>query len=85
MKVAILTPTFSHFSGIDRVVEAQAEEFVKKGHEVTVFALESTIPSNGYKVVTLGMPKIPFWQRLYRLFLSLDFMKISNAVKMLKG
>ena len=29
MKIAILTPTFSKFSGIDRVVELQAEELIE--------------------------------------------------------
>ena len=64
MKVAILTPTFSHFSGIDRVVEGQAEDFAKKGHQVTVIAFESTIEPKGYELKLLGMPKNQFWQNL---------------------
>ena len=43
MKIAILTPTFNHYSGIDRVVQLQAEEYAKKGNEVTVIALEAKI------------------------------------------
>ena len=85
MKIAILTPTFSHFSGIDRVVEMQAGDFVKKGHEVTIFTLISSIASNGFKVVELGMPKTPFRQRIYRLFFSLMPARIREYAQMLKG
>ena len=85
MKVAILTPTFSHFSGIDRVVEGQAEDFAKKGHQVTVIAFESTIEPKGYELKLLGMPKNQFWQRLYRLFFFLDVKKVNGGAKMLEG
>ena len=73
MKIAILTPTFSYYSGMDRVVQLQAEEYAKKGNEVTVVALESSLRPKNYKVETLGMPKNLFWQRFYRLFFFLDF------------
>ena len=76
MRIAILTPTFSHFSGIDRVVELQAQEYAKKGNKVTVIALESGIMPKGYKIEVLGMPKALFLQRLYRLFFFLDLKKI---------
>ena len=84
MKIAILTPTFHHYSGIDRVVQLQAEGFAKKGHAVVVIALEASIMPKGYKVVSLGMPSSPFWQRLYRLFFFLDKDTL-NAYKTLKG
>jgi len=85
MKVAILTPTFSHFSGIDRVAEAQAEDFVKKGHEVTVITFKSTIEPKGYEIKVIGMPEKAFWQRLYRLFFFIDTKKINEGVKLLEG
>ena len=72
MKIAILTPTFSYYSGMDRVVENQAIEYAKKGNEVSVIALEAGIMPKGYRVIELGMPKSPFIQRLYRLFFFLD-------------
>ena len=56
MKIAILTPTFSHYSGIDRVVELQAKEYAKKGYQVTVFALEATIKPKGAS--KLGIPQL---------------------------
>jgi 1,2-diacylglycerol 3-alpha-glucosyltransferase len=77
MKVAILTPTFNYYSGIDRVVEQQAEEYTKKGNKVTVIALESNIKPKNYNVISLGVPKNTFLQRLYRLFFFLDSKKIS--------
>ena len=79
-KIALLTPTFSHYSGIDRVVEQQAVEYSKKGNEVTVFALEADIKPKGFGLIVLGMPKNLFLQRLYRLFFFLDFRKINKAV-----
>ena len=36
MKIAILTPTFSYFSGIDRVAQLQAEDYAKKGNKVRI-------------------------------------------------
>ena len=75
MKIAILTPTFSHFSGIDRVVELQAIEYSKKHHQVTVFAFESTIKPKGFKLEVLGMPKSMFLQRIYRLLFFLILKK----------
>src|SRR3989338_6807334 len=83
MKIAILTPTFNYYSGIDRVVQRQAENYAKKGNEVTVIALEASIKPKNYKVVSLGMPKNPTLQRLYRLFFFLDNKKI-NYYKKLK-
>ncbi|MDP3766154.1 MAG: glycosyltransferase family 4 protein [Nanoarchaeota archaeon] len=85
MKIAILTPTFSYYSGIDRVVELQAKEYAKKKHQVTVFALESTIAPKGFKLEVLGMPRNLFLQRIYRLVLFLDLKKIKNTVEKLKA
>ena len=82
MKVAILTPTFNHYSGIDRVVQLQAEEYAKKGNEVTVIALEAKIKPKNYKVEILGMPKSTLLQRLYRLFFFLDSKKIKYYKKL---
>ncbi|MEK6983789.1 MAG: glycosyltransferase family 4 protein [Nanoarchaeota archaeon] len=78
MKIAILTPTFNYYSGIDRVVQQQADDYARKGHKVTVIALESQIKPRNYKIEILGMPRNAFLQRLYRLFFFLDFMKIAR-------
>ncbi len=83
MKIAILTPTFSYHSGIDRVVEQQAEDYAKKGNKVTVIALEANIKPKSCKVIELGMPQKPLLQRLYRLFFFLDSKKL-NFYKSLK-
>ena len=85
MKIAILTPTFSHYSGIDRVVELQASDYSKKGNDVTVFALEAEIKPRAFKLEVLGMPKLLFLQRLYRLLFFLDFIKFSKAVNKLRN
>ena len=85
MKIAILTPTFSHFSGPDRVAEQQAMDYAKKGNQVTVFALESTLKPKGFRLGVLGMPKNLFLQRVYRLFFFLDFKKISDSASKLRN
>jgi len=84
MKIAILTPTFSYYSGIDRVVQQQAEEYASKGNKVTVIALEANIKPKNYKVEVLGLPKHPLMQRLYRLFFFMDLRKM-NHYKNLKS
>ena len=60
MKIAILTPTFDYHSGIDRVVQLQAEDYVKKGNEVTVIALEAKIKSSKYKI-SQANPELSAW------------------------
>mgnify|MGYP001593197597 CR=1 FL=1 len=84
MKIAILTPTFSHYSGIDRVAEQQAKDYSKNGNEVAVFALEAAIKPQGFKMEVLGMPKSLFLQRLYRLFFFIDCAKVNRTVRKLK-
>ncbi|MBI2653396.1 glycosyltransferase family 4 protein [Candidatus Woesearchaeota archaeon] len=84
MKIAILTPTFYHFSGIDRVAEQQAKDYARKGNEVSVFTLDATIKPEGFKLEVLGMSKNLFLQRLYRLLFFLDTKKTKSATKKLK-
>ena len=85
MKIAILTPTFHHYSGIDRVVELQAEDYAKKGNKVVVYALESSINPKDYQVKVIGMPKSSFLQRIYRLLFFFDIAKIRKYSNELKG
>ena len=82
MKIAILTPTFNYYSGVDRVAQERAEYYSKKGNDVTVFALEAKIKPKGYKIIELGRPKSQFIERIYRLFPFLYFNK--NVIKKLK-
>jgi len=84
MKVAILTPTFSHFSGIDRVVELQAEELNKKGHDVRIVCLKAEMKSKFAKIIQLGIPKSSFIERVNRLFFFLDREKINKGVEAIK-
>ena len=79
MKIAILTPTFLQYSGIDRVADSQAQEYAKKGHKVTVFTLEASIKPKDFSLEVLGMPKNLFLQRLYRLFFFIDREKIKKT------
>jgi 1,2-diacylglycerol 3-alpha-glucosyltransferase len=85
MRITILTPTFSEFSGIDRVVEQEAKSLAEKGNEVTIFCFRAHIKTKYVKVVEIGMPKNPTLERIYRLFFFLDFIKINKIVKQLKS
>ncbi len=84
MEIAILAPTFSQFSGIDRVVELQAEELIKKGDSVTIFTLKAGMGSKA-KIIEMSMPKCSFFSRVYRLLFFLDSFKIKKYCKMLKN
>jgi len=85
MKIAILTQPFSAFSGIDRVVELQAEEFNKKGHEITIFCLKAGMKSEDAKIIELGMPSNPTLERIYRLLFFFDRKKIKKYGEILKN
>jgi len=84
MKIAILTPTFIPYSGIDRVVEEEAETLGKK-HDVTIFTFHASMKPRNAKLEILNMPKNPILERIYRLFFFLDVCKINRFVKKLKG
>jgi glycosyltransferase involved in cell wall biosynthesis len=84
MKIAILTPTFSHFSGIDRLVEMQAEKYVKDRNTVDIFALEAQIKPKKAGIYILGMPKNSLLARIYRLLMFLDFQKIRRYSRIIK-
>ena len=85
MKIAILTPTFAEFSGIDRVVEIEAEDLSKEGNDVTIFCFKANIKTKYANVIEIGMPKIQFIERIYRLFFFADLIKINSILIKLKG
>ena len=60
MRIAILTSTFSHYSGPDRVAEQQAFDYSKQGNKVTVFAMEEDLKPKGFRLEVIGMPKSQF-------------------------
>ncbi|MBI2664076.1 glycosyltransferase family 4 protein [Candidatus Woesearchaeota archaeon] len=84
MKIAILTPTYSCFSGPDRVAENEAKEYAAEGHEVTVFTFRGDIKASGYSIVQLGMPKNATLERIYRLLFFADIFKVVKAVNRLR-
>jgi glycosyltransferase involved in cell wall biosynthesis len=86
MKITILTPTYSFYSGPDRVVHRQAQDFLKSGHDVLIVTLGGDItPPKGAKLVKLGMPKNPTLQRIYRFLMFMDARTISKAAALVKG
>jgi 1,2-diacylglycerol 3-alpha-glucosyltransferase len=74
MRIALLTPTFFQFSGIDRVVEMDVARLAKE-HDVTVFCLAGDIEVPGVRLVRLGMPRSSLLSRVYRLLFFLDLLK----------
>ena len=89
MKVAILTPTFSKFSGPDRVVLNEARELAAAGKEVTIFAFKTDFdqhqPQKGIKVEIIGSPRNQMLERIYRLLFFLDVPKVMQIVDKLSG
>lgn len=86
MKIAHLTPTFSAFSGIDRVVYMLAREQKGKGNDVTIFALEGDMkPSENVGLRIMGMPRNPTLQRICRLIMPLDIYKTLKWLPKLKN
>jgi len=83
MKYAFLTPTFFPHSGIDRVVEIKAKQYLALGHSVKIITLKSSISSE-IPVIILGLPKNLFLQRIYRLFFFFDKRTINKALTILK-
>lgn len=86
MKIALLTPTYCGFSGIDRVVEAQSARLTAGGDSVTIFTLHADMdPPAGVTLRVLGMPDKLLWQRFYRLLFPLDFARNNRHAKQLSG
>ena len=88
MKVAILTPTFSRFSGPDRVALNEAVEMAAEGDKVTIITFRTDfdarqLPKN-VTVEALGMPKSGLLERIYRLFFFADVAKVNRIVNSLK-
>ena len=88
MKVAILTPTFSKFSGPDRVVFNEATALAAKGNSVTILTFKtdfdaSQLPKN-ITVEVLGMPKNGLLERIYRLLFFADVPKVIRIVNKLQ-
>jgi len=89
MKTAILTPTFSRFSGPDRVVLNEATEAAAKGDTVTVFTFKTDfdfpdLQKKGISVEVLGMPRNGFIERIYRLLFFFDVSKVIKIVNKLQ-
>lgn len=85
MKIAILTPTFAPFSGIDRVVELEAEELHKKNNKVTIFTFKAAIKPKHASLVEIWMPKNPTLERIYRLFFFLNPFALIRYTRKLKS
>ena len=85
MKIAILVPNFAEYSGDARVAELQAEDLIKEGNDVSIFALAADIKPKNAKLFVMGMPKSLFWQRVYRLVFPLDLIKTFRWLPKLKN
>ncbi len=87
MKIAILTPTFSKFSGIDRVVETQALELSKKGSDVNIYCLYGDIKleDTQIKIYEIKIFKNLLFERIYRLLFFLDIFTISKYSKIISS
>jgi glycosyltransferase involved in cell wall biosynthesis len=83
MKIALLTPTFSGFSGPDRVVWNEADELSEK-NDVTIFCFKADMKHPKARIIELGVPKNKTLERIYKLFFFLDIFKVRKITRMLK-
>lgn len=83
MKIAVLNPTFSKFSGIDRFIEQRVKRLSKK-NKVRVIAFRGDIKVKNVDVSYVGAPKNPLFERLYRLFFFLDIIKVAKTLNKIK-
>ena len=68
MKIALLTGTYSAFSGIDRVVEQQAKQLLRAGHQVKILAFAADLkPPRGAELIILSAPTGATALRVFRL------------------
>ncbi|MFH1182173.1 MAG: glycosyltransferase [Candidatus Woesearchaeota archaeon] len=84
MKIAILTPTFSAFSGPDRVAWNEADE-LSENNEVSVFCFKADMNHPKAGVFEFGAPKNKTLERIYKIFFFMDVPKVEKIAKMLKG
>lgn len=84
MKIAILTPTLYGYDGIAKVAKKQAENYVKMGHDVKIFALGGDMAPVGINIEILGTPKFSLLRRIYWLIFPMDFFRLIKWVKKLK-
>ena len=84
MKIAILVPNFSEYSGDARVAELQANDLECEGNDVSIFALDANMNLENKNLFIMGMPKSLFWQRVYRLTFPLDLIKTFKWLPKLK-
>ncbi|MHB8442765.1 MAG: glycosyltransferase family 4 protein [Patescibacteria group bacterium] len=87
MKIAILTPTFSKFSGIDRVVEGQSIELSNKGNKVDIYCLYGDIKLKNPNIEVIEIKKFNnlLFERIYRLLFFLDVFTISKYSKIISS
>ena len=55
LKIAILVPNFSDYSGDARVAAIQAEDLSKKGNDVSIFAFAGNIKHSSANINFIGM------------------------------
>jgi 1,2-diacylglycerol 3-alpha-glucosyltransferase len=84
MKVAILVPNYTEYSGDARVAQQQAKKLLNRGHTVSIFTLAATMKQDGVAIFVIGMPKSLFWQRIYRLLFPLNLLLLFKWVPKLK-
>lgn len=85
MRIALLTPTFFEYSGIDRLVENKALKLKNEGNKVAIFTFYATIKAKYAEIFVLGLPKNQALERAYRLFFFLDLLKVIKYTKILRG
>jgi 1,2-diacylglycerol 3-alpha-glucosyltransferase len=80
MKIAVLVPNFSEYSGDARVAELQIRDLMRAGHTVDIYCLHGTIQIDGCRKTEIGCPRTPSFERIYRLLFPVDLRRFAATV-----
>jgi 1,2-diacylglycerol 3-alpha-glucosyltransferase len=85
MRIALLVPNFSEYSGDARVVELQADDLVEQGNDVTIFTFRGEIKPKKASLEIIGMPNNLLLERIYRLIFPINILAIYKYLQILKS
>jgi len=86
VKIAIVTATFYQSQGADRVAWKQANALARQGNKVTIFTFTGNMqPPKDVSIELLGAPQGFYAERIFRITLPLNFIKLLKCVPKLKG
>ena len=86
MKIAILLPDFSKYSGPGKIAELQTSEFIKHNHYhyVSIFTFKASIPTKA-RLVVIKPIRTQFLERIYQLTFPMNIFSLVKYGRRLKN